>query len=135
MAAEPTKQPQNVAQAVAEVSERASLLIREEIELAKAEVSEKLSSLAKAGAVGVASGFFIAIAFFFFLEGLAWFISSEVFGDTWGGFFVLAAILLGIGCIAGLIAARVVRRGPPTPVMAIDEARKIRESITAEAQS
>jgi hypothetical protein len=38
-------QTQNIATAIAEVSERATLLVREEIELAKAEVSEKATKL------------------------------------------------------------------------------------------
>ena len=48
--------PQNIATAIAEVSERATLLVREEIELAKAEVSEKASKLIKGAVVGVAAG-------------------------------------------------------------------------------
>ena len=36
---------QNIAQAIQEVSERATLLVREEIELAKAEVTEKVTKL------------------------------------------------------------------------------------------
>ncbi len=39
------EQPQNIATAIAEVSERATLLVREEIELAKAEVTEKAMKL------------------------------------------------------------------------------------------
>ena len=34
---------QNIAQAIQEVSERASMLVREEIELAKVEVTEKIT--------------------------------------------------------------------------------------------
>ena len=45
-------QPQNIATAVADISERATLLIREEIELAKAEVAEKSIKLARGAAVG-----------------------------------------------------------------------------------
>jgi len=41
-----------LAQAIQDVSERMSLLVREEIELAKTEVTEKVSKLAKAAAIG-----------------------------------------------------------------------------------
>ena len=47
--------PENLATAVTEVSERVTVLIREEIELAKAEVTQKISTLSKglvAGAIG-----------------------------------------------------------------------------------
>jgi Putative Actinobacterial Holin-X, holin superfamily III len=50
--------PQNIAAAIADVSERASVLVREEIELAKAEVTEKATKLVKGAIVGVAAGVF-----------------------------------------------------------------------------
>ena len=44
----------------------------------------------------------------------------------------MAVILIVLGAIAGLIAARVVKRGaPPTPDMAIEEARRIRDTVSA----
>ena len=50
------------------------------------------------------------------------------------GFFAMALILVLVGILAGLIAAKVLKRGaPPVPTMAIDEARKIRETVEAPA--
>ena len=46
--------PQNIATAIAQVSERATLLIHEEIELAKAEVTEKATKLVKGAAAAPA---------------------------------------------------------------------------------
>jgi Putative Actinobacterial Holin-X, holin superfamily III len=127
-------QPHNIAAAIAEVSERASLLVREEIELAKAEVTEKASKLVKGAIVGAAAGIFLATALLFVLLGCAWllyyFLPGNDFTYFWG-FFAMAAILVLLGIVAGLIAARVVKRGsPPTPEMAIEEARKIREAVS-----
>jgi H+/Cl- antiporter ClcA len=129
-------QPQNIATAITDVSERLSVLVREEIELAKTEVSEKVTKLIKGAVVGIAAGIFVVTALLFVLEGLAWLAwdklpftgSSEFF---WG-FFVVAAGLLLLGALAGWIAARAVRSGsPPTPAMAIDEARKIKETVSS----
>ena len=53
---------QNIAEAIQEVSERASLLVREEIELAKAEVTEKVTKLVKGAVVGIAAGIFVVFA-------------------------------------------------------------------------
>ena len=64
--------PQNVATAIAEVSERATLLIREEIELAKAELNEKTTKLIKGTIVGVAAGVFFVMALVFALFGFAY---------------------------------------------------------------
>ena len=57
----PGEQPQNIATAIAEVSERATLLVREEIELAKAEVSEKAMKLVRGAVVGAAAGIFVVM--------------------------------------------------------------------------
>ncbi len=128
-------QPQNIATAITEVSERASLLVREEIELAKAEVSEKVSKLARGTVVAVAAGVFLVTALFFVLVGLAlliyYLLPVNAFAFFWG-FFAMAAILIVLGIIAGLIAARAVKKSaPPVPSMAIEEARKIRDTVNA----
>ena len=130
---------QGIATTIAEVSERATLLIHEEIELAKAEVAEKVSKLLRGAAVGIAAGIFFVTALFFVLIGCAWLlyyylpIGSD-FTYFWG-FFAMALILLVLGVIAGVVAAKVVRRAsPPTPNMAIEEARRIRETVSSGAE-
>jgi uncharacterized membrane protein YqjE len=127
--------PQNIATAIAEVSERATLLVREEIELAKAEVTEKATKLVKGAIVGAAAGIFFVMALVFALVGCAWLLYYFLPGNDWTffwGFFAMAAILVVLGALAGLIAARAVKKGsPPVPSMAIEEARKIREAVSA----
>jgi uncharacterized membrane protein YqjE len=126
---------QNIATAITEVSERATLLVREEIELAKAEITEKATKLAKGAVVGIAAGVFIVTALLFLLIGFAWLLYYYLPGNAYTyfwGFFAMAAILVVLGVIAGLIAARVVKKvSPPVPSMAIEEAKKIRETVSA----
>ncbi len=129
--------PKGIATAIAEISDRATLLVREEIELAKAEVTEKAARLVRGAIVGIAAGIFVVTALFFFLIGCAWllyyYLPGNDFTYFWG-FFAMAVILLVLGLIAGLIAARAVKRGaPPTPDMAIAEARRIRDTVTSTA--
>jgi hypothetical protein len=131
-----TDVPQNIATAIADVSERATVLVREEIELAKAEVSEKVTKLAKGAIVGIAAGVFLLTALFMALIGCAWllyyYLPVNEFAYFWG-FFAIAVILVVLGLIAGLIAAKVVKRGaPPVPTMAIEEAQKIRDAVTSQ---
>jgi uncharacterized membrane protein YqjE len=126
---------QNIATAIAEVSERATVLVREEIELAKAEVAEKASKLIKGAIVGAAAGIFVVMALVFALVGCAWllyyYLPGNAFTYFWG-FFAMAVILLVLGAFAGLVAARAVKKGaPPVPKMAIEEARKIRETVSS----
>jgi uncharacterized membrane protein YqjE len=134
-AEEQAQSAQNIAGALGEVSERASLLIREEIELAKAEISEKAGKLMRGAAVGAAAGVFLLTAVVFALVGCAWLLYFYLPGDTYAyfwGFFAMAVVLLVLGAIAGLIAARAVKKGsPPVPNMAIEEARRIRETVSA----
>lgn len=130
--------PQGVASAITEVSERATLLIREEIELAKAEIAEKSARMARGAAVGAAAGVFLVTALIFFLVGCAWLLYFELpIGNQFTyfyGFFAMAIILVVLGVIAGLVAARALRSSaPPTPDMAIEQARKIRETVAAGA--
>jgi hypothetical protein len=122
------------------VSERASVLIREEIELAKTEITEKTTRLAKGAIVAIVAGVFLLTALFFVLIGCAWLLYYELpigneFTYFWG-FFAMAVILVVLGAIAGLLAARAVKSGaPPTPDMAIEQARKIRETVSSSSQA
>jgi hypothetical protein len=128
------EKPQNIATAITDVSERVAVLVREEVELAKAEVAEKVARLGRGAAVGVAAGIFVVTALFLVLIGCAWLLyyvlPVPTFAYFWG-FFAMAAILLVLGVFAGLIAAKVVKKGaPPVPTMAIEEARLIRETMS-----
>jgi len=124
---------QSIAAAVTEISERASLLVREEIELAKAEVTEKVTKLVKGSVVGLAAGIFALFGLVLLLHGLAWLVYSLLFDDVFWGFFVVSGVLFLLAGIAGFLAARWIKSGaPPTPVMAIDEAHRIRATLSGE---
>ena len=132
MATEQEEIPENIAAAITEISERATLLIRDELDLARAEISAKISKLVRGTVIGLAAGMFVVVAVFFVLIGLAWLAWYELFpaGEYFWGFFVVAGALLLFALLAGVLAAKLVRRGaPPSPSMAIDEARKIREAV------
>jgi len=134
LAAEPTGSPQQIAAALQEVSERAQLLVREEIELAKTEITEKLQRIVRGAVVGAVAGVFVLAALLLILHGFAWLAWWVLpVGDKqnyfWGFFFV-AVILLILGVIAGFVAARFFRSGtPPKPELAIEEAQRIRETV------
>lgn len=110
---------------VFDVSEKTSALIREEFELAKAEVTEKVTKLLRGSVVGIAAGAFAFLALILIMDGIAWLLNEEVFdGKTWPGFLVEAAIFLLIAAGAGLFAYRSVQAGaPPVPEQAIEEAK------------
>jgi uncharacterized membrane protein YqjE len=120
----------SVGELVFEVSDRASVLIREEIELAKTEVTEKVNRLLRASVAGLAAGIFALAALFLIMHGIAWLLNDLVFDNFWAGFFVEAAVFLLIGAGAGLFAWRAFKRGaPPVPEMAIEEAKEIKAAF------
>lgn len=115
---------------VADVSEKASLLVREEIALAKAEVITKVKTLGKGAGVGAAAGVFLVFAFVLFLETLSWFwVDLFDFGSVWPGFLITTLLLTALGVVAGLLAKKWLSGGPPTPDMAIEEAKITRASL------
>jgi uncharacterized small protein (DUF1192 family) len=123
-------EPENLAKTVTEVSERVTLLVREEIELAKAEVTQKVSSLARGAAAVAVGAVFGVFAVVFALLTLAWGLNSA-FGSVWEGFAVVLVVLLALTAGAGMFAWRKLKVGAPKPQMAIDEAKKIRETVAS----
>jgi uncharacterized membrane protein YqjE len=120
---------------VSEVSEKASQLVREEIELAKAEVKDKISKLTKGAVVACAAGVFVVFGITTFFHGLAWFL-NDVFNwedNNWAGFAVVTGALFLLAIIAALVALRLFKKGsPPTPELAIEEARRTRAELEAQ---
>ena len=124
---QPPQEPdrRSVGELVFDVSEKTSSLIREEIELAKAEVSEKVGKIMRGSVVGIAAGTFAFLALILAMEGFAWLLNEELFdGKTWPGFFIEAALFLLVAAAAGFVAYRSVKAGaPPVPEQAIEEAK------------
>jgi hypothetical protein len=119
-----------VGPAVQEISYRAQQLVREEIELAKAEVSAKVSKILKGVAVGVAGGIFGVVGLLFFLHGLSWGFSDWFSVAPWIGYWITTAILFVLAGIAAFLAAKFMKSGsPPKPEMAIDEAQRIKQTV------
>lgn len=117
---------------VVEVSDKATLLVREEIELAKAEIQTKVTRLGKAAAVGAAAGVFVLFALYMLLFAIG-FVIVDIFNfqtTVWPGFLIGTGLFLVFAAIAGFVAYRFVKAGaPPTPDLAIEEAKETRRAI------
>lgn len=130
--ATPPRDPsdKSVGELVFDVSERTSTLVREEIELAKAEVTEKVNQLIRGSVVGIVAAVFLFFSLILIMEGVAWLLNDIVFDNFWLGFFVEGALFLLIGAVAVLVAVRAIKKGaPPTPDLAIEEAKLTRERL------
>jgi hypothetical protein len=131
----PPPEHRSLADLVVDVSESASILVREEIELAKAEISQKVTKILQGSAIGIAAGTFAFLALILILHGIAWLLGEELFGgNIWAGYFVTAGIFLLIAALAGFIAFRSLKSGtPPVPEQAIEEAKLTKEMLEKEA--
>ena len=128
MAADDTK-PSDLGVAVQQVSEKVSVLFREEVELAKAEVTTKVTSLGKGAVIGIVGAVFGFFFLIFALLTLAWGLNS-LLDSIWLGFAIVMGLLLLLTLVAVLIAVKLLKVGAPTPDMAIEEGKKIRATIS-----
>jgi hypothetical protein len=71
------------------------------------------------------------------LETLAWGLNAPIAGTgkIWIGFIIVTALLVVLAAAAFLFAWRKLRVGAPKPDMAIDEAKKIRETVSSAGSS
>jgi hypothetical protein len=116
---------------VTEVTEKASLLVREEIELAKAEVTQKVTKLGKGAGALAAAATLLVFALIFFFHALAWFFVDAFEGFTvWQGYLATFGVIVLMGALIGYLGVRWLKGGsPPTPDLAIEEARRTREML------
>jgi uncharacterized membrane protein YqjE len=125
--------PDAIAEAINDVTSHVQGLVKEEVELAKAELQAKLRKLLTGVIAGAVAGVFALGALLLILHGLAWFVYWVIpfpDGQIFWGFFVVAALLLLVGALLAYVASRAIKKGtPPAPTMAIDEAKLIRETV------
>ena len=116
---------------VTEVTEKASFLVREEIELAKTEITEKVTKLGKGAGALAAAGVLAVFALIFFFHALAWFLNDAFDWTTaWPGYLATFVIILAIGGVLGFLGLRWLKGGsPPTPELAIEEAKLTRAML------
>jgi ABC-type Fe3+-siderophore transport system permease subunit len=114
--------------AVQQVSEKVSILVREEIELAKAEITVKVTTLGRgavAAIIGAVLGFFVLI---FARLTLAWGLNS-LLNSLWLGQAITLVVLIVLTAVVLLFAWRKLKVGAPTPDMAIEEGKRIRDTV------
>ena len=134
------QQTSDLARAVQDITEKAQLLVHEEIELAKAEMTEKVTKLVRGAIFGIVAGIFAVFALVYLLHALSWGIWEAIGGDTdfWLGFLItgVLVLILTLGVLAGFIAMRLIKKGtPPKPTRAIEEAQLIKGTLSASPAS
>ena len=126
-------QVSELGQAIQEVTEKVQLLVREEIALAQAEMTQKLSRLLRGVVAGAVAGIFALFGLIYLLHAASWGV-WELLGTgngPWLGFLIVTLVLFLLGAIGGLIAFRLIKKAtPPKPELAIQEAQLIRETVS-----
>src|SRR4051794_6979230 len=98
--------PSDIAKAIQDITEYSQLLIREEVELAKAEIASSVTKLIKGAVVGIVAGVFVLFGAIYFFEAAAWLIwqQSGTTNSFWLGFFIVAVLLFVLAAIAAFLA-------------------------------
>jgi uncharacterized membrane protein YqjE len=126
----PDSAEKQLGEIVADVTSKASLLVKEEIELAKAEVAQKAKRLGIGAGLIAVAGVFMFFFLIFLLHMLAWGFMDWFSLKTWVGYAIVCVLLLVFAGLLALIALRSFKKGsPPVPQMAIEEAKKTRAAI------
>jgi protein-S-isoprenylcysteine O-methyltransferase Ste14 len=126
----PSKADKQLGEIVSDVSSKASLLVKEEIELAKAEITTKAKKLGIGAGLIAVAGVFMVFFLIFFLHMLALGFADWFGLKVWVGYALVCILLLVGAGILALVARGMFKKGsPPVPTMAIDEAKKTRAAI------
>jgi protein-S-isoprenylcysteine O-methyltransferase Ste14 len=126
----PSNADKQLGDIVGDVTSKANLLVKEEIELAKAEISQKAKKLGVGAGLIAVAGAFVLFFLIFFLHMLAIGFSDWFNLRPWVGYAMVCILLLLFAGILALVARRMLKKGsPPTPQMAIEEAKKTRAAI------
>jgi protein-S-isoprenylcysteine O-methyltransferase Ste14 len=126
----PGRAEKQLGEIVGDVTSKASLLVKEEIELAKAEITQKAKRLGIGGGLIAVAGVFMVFFLIFFLFMLAVGFSDWFSLKPWVGYGMVCVLLLLFAAVLGLVARRMFKKGaPPVPTMAIEEAKKTRAAI------
>lgn len=121
-----------IAQALQDISQSVSTLVSEEIALAKAEVTGKVTNIGIGAGIGIAAGTFLFFALIMAAHTLAWGLYALTGGDhVWLGYLLSTIIFIILAAIAGFAAIKILKKStPPVPTMAIAEAQATKQAVT-----
>jgi hypothetical protein len=110
------------------VSERVSAIVRLEIQLAAAELKEKLSALGVGIGLLAGAGLFAVFMLGFLFATIAAALSLVV--DVWLALLITTGILALLAGVLGFVGVTILQKGtPPVPEQAIEEARLTTEAL------
>jgi large-conductance mechanosensitive channel len=124
-----------IAQAIQNVTASSQALVKDQIDLAKAEMQGKAKVFGRGAAVAAAAGLFVIGALFLLLQAFAWLAANLLFPDdqVFWGFFLVSLILLIIAAIAAFAAYKAISKAQsPVPERALASVQETRATIQDE---
>ncbi len=125
---ETEREAQGLGSAAKQFAERASTLVRLELELAALELKRKVGYLAKGIVFGLVAAVLLVFALGFGLAAVAAGIATAT--STWVALLIVTGGLVLLAGVLGTLAMRALRKGtPPVPEQALREAKLTTEAL------
>jgi hypothetical protein len=127
----PTRDGEGMGSAAKRVADHAKALVGLEVELAKLELKRKVGAMGVGVGLGLAAALLSLFAVGFLFTGIA--LALAIALDAWLAVLIVAAGLLAIAGLLGMLALRAFKQAtPPVPEQAIREARLTTEAIKSD---
>jgi hypothetical protein len=124
---------QGLGAAVKEVAERASSIVRLELELAAMELKRKVVSLGLGIALALGAAIMLLFVLGFAFATVAAALATAV--STWLALLITTAILFGFAVLLGVLGIMKIKKGsPPVPEQAIREAKLTTEALKSDGR-
>jgi len=125
---ETEREPRGLGFAAKQFAERASTLVRLELELAALEIKRKVGYLAKGIVFGLVAAVLLVFALGFGLAAIAAGIATAT--STWVALLIVTGGLVLVAGVLGALALRALKKGtPPVPEQALQEAKLTTEAL------
>ena len=111
-----------IGQLVADATADLQGIVRGEIALAKAEVTSGAKVVGKGAGLLFGAAFLALMGVVFILHGAAWGIAEWL--PVWAGYLIVAAVVLLVAVILGLLGKKSLETARPAPERAIDQAQQ-----------
>ena len=122
MATGPSGTERTIGQLVADATHDLEGIVRGEISLAKAEVTSGAKLLGKGVGLLAGATFLGLMGLVFVLHGAAWGIAQWL--PVWAGYLIVAAVVLLLALVLGLMGKKALQTARPAPERAIDQAQQ-----------
>lgn len=116
-----------IGQLVADATHDLEGIVRGEIALAKAEVTTGAKVVGKGVGLLAGAGFFALMGLVFVLHGLSWVIAEWL--PVWAGYLIVAAVVLLVAGVLGLLGKKALETARPAPERAIDQGKQTIETL------